>query len=132
MVILVIGILLLACLAAISFEVYSNPLRRSVISIRENALKAVPIGSNEEALKMTAKAKGWHNLIRFKAQNHKLGLNDGSGMDPGIGSVDGEILYRVNLGNYSNLFKIYVESYWIFNADGKLTELRIQKELDAL
>ena len=95
----------------------------------DTLLKAVPLGSTQAQLAVTAKSKGWGNGLLLHTGNapEVFPRADGSLRKA---PLNGEFLSHYNMGHYLGMpfpIRIDVESYWIFDPSGKLIELDIWK-----
>ena len=112
--------------------IYANPLRRSEKWIHDRALKEVPLGSTQAQLAIFAKAKGWEIELELHTGNNPeiMPKPDGTLRKS---PLNGEYLTRIDMGHFVWFpvpIRVDVESYWIFDPNGKLVELYIWKVAD--
>lgn len=111
-----------AALLIIAFIVLSNPLRRSDKALHVWLLKCIPVGSGFERLQSVAKQKGW----RINS------VWDGGKPDSDGGGMDSAKVAWVYLGGYRNVFHTDLDSFWAFDAAGRLVDVKTRRMTDAL
>jgi hypothetical protein len=82
----------------------------------------VPVGSDLATLKQTAQRNGW-------------GVNNvwaGHTPHSDWGGIDGDTVAWIDLGGYWNLFHTDLDSFWAFDARGKLVDVHIRRMTDSL
>ncbi|MCL2578168.1 MAG: hypothetical protein FWE27_09000 [Defluviitaleaceae bacterium] len=97
-----------------------NPLRHSDVRIRENILKLTPIGSTiEDVIQVIESNEAWEWNGRIADIGYQTHSN--------TTALTGAQSIRVTLGTYSNGFIVYVVSFWGFDEEGILLDVRIWK-----
>ena len=95
---------------------------RSEAGVRSWLLRKVPVGSTVEQLKTVASAEGWRV--------------DGtwSGDDPHAdwGGISGSTIVFTYLGGYRLIFSVDYDSFWAFDTNGRLVDVRVRRMVDAL
>ena len=108
-----------------------DPMSRSEASIRDRMLELTPIGSSAAEVRSTyeerlAPACRWQELAsQGYLPHHPLhaSLEARSGLQGCVGSY---------WNPASGLFATYVFVRWLFNEQGRLVEIEVHKEADAL
>jgi hypothetical protein len=99
-------------------------LRMPASFIEASLLKMTPIGSTSGEVQRRLEAKGFHSTLTptgFYKQEH-----------PGKPEVVGTSSIRVELGEYRTPFVTSVSAFWGFDKEGKLIDVWVWKEVDAL
>jgi hypothetical protein len=97
-----------------------NPLRWSNDNLRQWVLEKVPAGSDVDRLKSVANEHDWQVDTIWEG-----------GKVPAWTEVESETVVRVHLGGYWALFQTEVGSYWIFDENGRLQDVRIERFADS-
>ena len=113
----------LASLKAV--EMAADLRRRSPAVIKETLLEDAPVGSSMEAVAAAARRRGWIPIAN---------LDRGAEAKPHQAAPDriGAKSIFVDAGSYAVVFTTHVEVHWGFDADGKLIDLVVYKDTDAL
>ena len=103
-------------------DIVTNPLRRSEDTIKESLLSEVPLGSTED------------EVLRFIKQHENWRLDSNITYAHPVLSRGGELARtrRVDMGEYRSFFYIGVLAFWRFDEDGRLFDLIIRKQANAL
>lgn len=109
-------------LIAAAVAVISNPLRRSDEAIRTWLLNSVPAGSSIEHLTSVAGERGWRVKSGW----------DGTQPQADWGGIDGAHIVWVYLGGYRNIFRTDLDSFWSFDENGRLVDVKTRRMTDAL
>jgi hypothetical protein len=106
-------------------EMAADLRRRNPAVIKQSLLEDAPVGSSMAAVAAAARRRGWNPI---EAHDH------GAEAKPHDGSRDriGTKSIFVNAGSYAVVFTTHVEIHWGFDADGKLIDLVVYKDTDAL
>lgn len=99
-----------------------NPLRWSHENLREWLLEKVPLGSSVAHLKSAVDKEGWRVMSIWEHGD----------TPPHIG-VQGDTVVRVDLGGYRGLlFRVEMDSYWVFDESDRLLDVQTKREADSL
>jgi hypothetical protein len=85
-------------------------------------LHKVPTGSSVDQLKSVALAEGW--------RVNKTWSGDQPHAD--WGGIAGSTIVWTDLGGYRGVFRVDYDSFWAFDANGRLVDVRVRKSVDAL
>ena len=99
-----------------------NPLRRSDAGVHDWLLNKVPVGSDLIALQSTATREGWQ--LKGSWAGHQL--------NSGWGGIDGDTVAWVYLGHYQSILSTDLDSFWAFDKNGALVDVRIRRMVDSL
>ena len=108
-------------MVAVAWVIFSNPLRRSDTSVHAYLLARVPQGSTLDALRDVSAHQGWRINSTWER-----------GLHSDWGGIDGATVAWIHLGGYRNLFRTDLDSFWAFDEQGKLVDVRIRRMTDAL
>jgi hypothetical protein len=100
----------------------SNPLRWPDSAIHSWLLREVPKGSDLRQLKTVAKARGW----RINGEWH------GNEPHADWGGISGHTIAWIYLGGYRSIFRVDFDSFWAFDEQGRLVDVRLRRMVDAL
>jgi hypothetical protein len=94
----------------------------SEAGVRSWLLQKVPEGSSVEQLKAIASTEGWRVESTW------------SGSEPHAdwGGIDGSTIVWIYLGGHRLVFRVDYDSFWAFDTDGRLVDVRVRKMVDAL
>ena len=126
--VLVLAALVVAAgVAFLAWLVYSSLiLLRPADGIRMLLLEETPIGTPIEDVRKSIAAHGW---VTDPAHQENLGFHK----DEGASRVIGSYSIHASLGSHRGIpFRVFVSAYWGFDKDGKLTDIRVRKDADAL
>jgi len=122
----------------ISIVVLSNPLRKSPKNIKADILKLTPIGmSMEDAIKVIDSNEKW--AIRYISGKYGYSMFGGWPGAPSpneiaqnADTIIGEKSINASIGEYRNIYKIYVDVFWGFDENSKLISITVRKDGDVL
>ena len=110
-----------------------DPLRKQSENIREDVLKITPIGmSMEGVIEIIENRRRWE--VRFICEERGYSLFRGRplrAIDPNA-EIIGEKHIEGHLGWYRGVWRVDVTAFWAFDENGKLIDVAILKEGDAL
>ena len=120
-----VAVVILAVVVACAI-VFSNPLRRSELHLRDALLAETPIGSGFDEVRSLLNARG----MLVSGHHEHLGFIKQPPGQPaetiGIRSL------RAHLGYYQVLFRTDVTAFYGFDSEDKLIEIWVRKETDSL
>jgi hypothetical protein len=111
----------IAITAAATLAFVLNPLRGSDASVHAYLLDRVPPGSTLETLQGVAQREGWRVNGTWQR-----------GPDSDWGGIDGATVAWIYLGGYWNVFRTDLDSFWAFDEQGRLLDVRIRRMTDAI
>jgi hypothetical protein len=88
-------------------------------SVHSYALAKVPLGSTLGALREAAQREGWRINSTWTRGPHS-----------DWGGIDGATVVWIDLGGYRNLFRTDLDSFWAFDEQGRLVDVRIRRMTD--
>lgn len=106
--------------------VWGGPAR-----IRQQLLEMVPPGSSRGMLNAMAARRGWRfgpGIVRIWPAGTKLYFEKRNG--PKCRSFGGPAVSLI-VAHYSAPLQTYVETLWLFDADGRLADVCVRKDVDA-
>jgi hypothetical protein len=113
-----------AAAVIVAVVVIPRSLRMPEPFIEKSLLKMAPLGSSSDEVLLKLKAKGFHPMLTptgfYKQKN------------PAKPEVIGTSSIHVELGEYRTLFVTSVSAFWGFDKSGKLIDVWVWKEVDAL
>ena len=112
---------IIAVIFIIKSCLWLNPLRRCECEIKSWVLKSIPYGTHINDVESTANKKGWdtkkgYHGDSYNTTRYKIGTES----------------MRIKIGEYSGLFRTAVIIFPIFDNDGKLIEIYVEKHTDSL
>jgi hypothetical protein len=112
----VAGIVATVALAVVVIRLVANPLRQPDDKIRDSLLALTPLGAPSREVKAFLDSRGWHDE-GWQATDPSLAQK------PFLGGV---------IGGYQG-FPWYVDvlAFWEFNAEDRLTDIRIHRIYDS-
>ena len=99
-----------------------NPLRRSDDRVHDWLLRQVPVGSDLATLKAASSLHGWR----------VNGIWPGHTDHSDWGGIDGATVAWIYIGGYRTLFQTDIDSFWAFDENGKLENVKLRRMTDAL
>ena len=113
---LILGVAVIVFVAIITFNVASNPLRRSDAELREWLLAKTPLGSSSNEVRSVLQQHGWY-LDGFRATQPRPAT------DPFIAG---------ELGGYQSLrWYVFVSAFWELDTSNRLAGIRIRRIIDS-
>ena len=107
--------------------VFYNPLWRSEASIEAGLRKHVPSGTLIDSVRVFITHKRW------RLDHEWAGSPPSGGARNDYPGVNGEKVLFVYMGGYQGLpWHADVESFWGFDAAGRLTDIHVRKTYDGL
>jgi hypothetical protein len=98
----------------------SNPLRWPDGAVHRWLLWKVPAGSDSTQLQSVAARSGWK--MRGTWPGHQLHSD--------WGGIDGTVIVWIYLGGYPGFLRTDLDSFWAFDEQGRLKDVRVRRMID--
>jgi len=107
-----LGLLVVGVAAYLAVVEFPNPLRKSNEDVRALLLEQTPLGMTRADVEFLLKAKGWQHSFTVDER----GFNTA----------------RAIIGEYQGFpWWVFVEGVWVFDGEGKLIEVKVDKIYDS-
>ncbi len=118
-----LGVIALISLVAFGWW-FMNPLYRSEEKVHSWMLGLAPLGTTVDDALHLARERGWEirSDREFPAEPARSHYSE----------VEGTRIVHLYLGGYRVVFQVDLDAFWGFDEDGKLTDLKVRKMIDAL